>query len=634
MPETQRPRAPRLPTTASVLLLSTVCWLCVVLAPAVPAMGQAPTSGADDGVAAFDADLYEKSAKAAQAALGFYGKLDDPEETERLQTIGYRLAAHLHGSQFPFSFNLIDMPVPNAFALPGGHIFVTRGMLDLGLDDDMLANLVGHEIAHVVHEHGQKMQKRATLLNILSQAALLGVMIGADGGPANPRDPYGAAASGSRKGSLVQGAAASGIVFTELLLRNFNRGFEDEADVEGQRLAAAAGYDPDGARRLWQVMIERIPTSNDYGYWRTHPFSEQRLRAAEVRARDLTIAEPAPSDEFRQATQGTILAFAAGVEPPKPVPEETRRAGDRRSDERRPGERRPNAPLAEPAPRPEWQRDLRVFLELSALDAWPRGARADSIREARLERLRRRALDRPELERDYGALIDVYREEIETVRALTPESPLLGRLNAEIGRLRASAEEAYPRALAVWHEGVVQTPFLETFVSNYPDADVAADVALALGDAYSRRGQQGDAVSHYLKAYAAGPTSDAGLRALRGLQVLTPQLDDLVALRELATDSDDVELRRLAAARLEDRAERFDQLEIGASYLRRFPDGPHREQVEERIETLARNLYGEVVLYQGVGDHIQALERIQQILEHAPTTAAAKALRDRAVLDT
>ena len=70
------------------------------------------------------------------------------------------------------------MPEPNAFALPGGQIFVTTGMLDLGLDDDMLANVLGHEIGHVVHEHSIHMQRKATLMTVLGNLLVAGVVIG------------------------------------------------------------------------------------------------------------------------------------------------------------------------------------------------------------------------------------------------------------------------------------------------------------------------------------------------------------------------------------------------------------------------------------------------------------------------
>ena len=257
--------------------------------------------------------LFEQTVNAAQKALAFYGEYPDTEAARRVRDIGYRLAAASDYRQFPFTFYLVDMPVPNAFALPGGQIFVTRGMLDLGLDDDMLANLLGHEVAHVVYEHGQRMQRRATLLNILSQAALLGVMIGVDSEPAGSTSSvYGP--NDNRKGSLVQGAAASGIVFTELLMRKFSRSFEDEADIEGQRLAAEAGFDPNGAQNLWALMNEKLPPNQDYGYWRTHPFSDTRERAARVRALDLRIHEAGSAVVYRRGIQTVLLDFRDTLE--------------------------------------------------------------------------------------------------------------------------------------------------------------------------------------------------------------------------------------------------------------------------------------------------------------------------------
>nr|NIR32698.1 hypothetical protein [Gammaproteobacteria bacterium]NIR85886.1 hypothetical protein [Gammaproteobacteria bacterium]NIU07124.1 hypothetical protein [Gammaproteobacteria bacterium]NIV53950.1 hypothetical protein [Gammaproteobacteria bacterium]NIV76419.1 hypothetical protein [Gammaproteobacteria bacterium] len=68
-------------------------------------------------------------------------------------------------------------------------------------------------------------------------------------------------------------------------------------------------------------------------------------------------------------------------------------------------------------------------------------------------------------------------------------------------------------------------------------------------------------------------------------------------------------------------------------YLERFPEGEQAGVVRERLESLADNLYGEVVLYQGVGDHVKALERIQLILTHAPLSKAAEQLREQAVFE-
>ena len=645
-------------------------WLAVLLLvaalPGVVAARPTQTPAEDDeGVSIHNERLYEKSAKAAQAALAYYGEYDNPEEKLRIYEIGYRLAAEADWHRFPFSFYLVDMPVPNAFALPGGHIFVTKGMLDLGLDDSMLACLLGHEIAHVIFEHGTKMRRRATLLNVLSQAALLGVLIGMDNEPENTRDPYGLERSGSRKGSLVQGTAATGMVFTELLMRKFSRGYEDEADEEGQRIAAGAGFDPDGARALWQLMSERLPAAESYGYWRTHPFSDLRLRAAGVRARDLKIQDPRPTDTYRRQVQESILEYSDGL--PERIAEHVPFNVEELPDPTDPRSRRRDEPTVEPLrqePPDPWEEGLRPFLERTALEAWPVGERAEKIRLAELARLKERELERPELSRDYGRLIRTYRGHLRVIETFTPDSKVLDGMRSEVARLEDEAAKLFPKAVETWQDGVFQTPFLETFLSNYPDAEQVPDVALALGNAYSRSRRQSDAVGQYLKVLKidaersatvtadADPADDdpadddpenksgdaptaspAAQKALRGLRSLAPMLDDLVALQKLADESNDDEVRSLSAERLKIVAESFDELKVGGDYLKQFPHAAAAAGVRARLEKLAQNLYGEVVLYQGLGDHVKALERIQKILEHAPLTPAAEALREKAVLD-
>lgn len=539
-------------------------------------------------------DLYRKSMKAAYQALDYYSELDNAAERRRIQEIGYRLAAESGYTDVPFSFYLVDMPVANAFALPGGHIFVTRGMLDLGLNDDMLACLLGHEIAHVTRRHGTRMQKRASLLSILSSALLVGAMVGLDDDAAqSPYEPgyYG---GDSNKGSVIQGTMAASMALSELLLRNYSRDFEDEADDEGQRIAAGAGFDPDGARQLWELMNRRMPSSKELGYWRTHPFSDQRERAANIRAAELKIQEPKNVEAYRQETQKTILDFLERFN----------------KDE-----------------------DLEPFLEMSALHAWPVGVRADELRLKEIHRIRDAAHEEIELDRDYGDLFKVYESAIEDVQALNPKSELIAQLKEELGALQAESNAIYVKAQKVWQEGIYQTPFLETFLSNYPEAAEVSDVALALGNAYSRRGRQADAVEQFLRAATEGPESEAGKRAILGLRNLTPYLEELAALRQLASESDDEELRALAEKRLLEVVPKYEELKNGGLYLERYPDGPEADEIRERQEQLADNLYGEVVLYQGVGDHTKALSRIQEILTHAPFTRAASVLRDKAVFN-
>src|SRR5436189_3401876 len=190
----RRPEHPRLPmnpmrraiAVAALLLLSSQL-AGAATAPAKQAV--APTVPAISNI-----DLFSKSLQAAQQALIEYGAWENAAEMRRVADIGYRVVQASGYRAMPITFYLADMAEPNAFALPGGQIFVTRGMLDMGLTDDMLANLLGHELGHVVLQHGVKMERRATLLNLLSQAALIGVMVTAGGNTNTANrgyDPYG-----------------------------------------------------------------------------------------------------------------------------------------------------------------------------------------------------------------------------------------------------------------------------------------------------------------------------------------------------------------------------------------------------------------------------------------------------------
>ncbi|HEX2642143.1 MAG TPA: hypothetical protein VHU81_04070, partial [Thermoanaerobaculia bacterium] len=177
-----------------------------------------------------------------------------------------------------------------------------------------------------------------------------------------------------------------------------------------------------------------------------------------------------------------------------------------------------------------------------------------------------------------------------------------------------------------------ETSFLVSFLSNYPDTPEVPEVALALGDAYSRLGNQTEAVTQYLRSWNAAPDSAEGKRALAGLRNLAPTLQELAALQQLAEQKRDADLKRVASDRLTSVVKTYTDVANGAEYLRRYPEGEHVVPVLERLNTLADNLYSEVVLYQGLGDAIKAIDRINKILTHAPLSPAAEKLRDRAVL--
>ena len=158
-------------------------------------------------------------------------------------------------------------------------------------------------------------------------------------------------------------------------------------------------------------------------------------------------------------------------------------------------------------------------------------------------------------------------------------------------------------------------------------------MALALGDAYSRLGNQTDAVTQYLAAWRRRPRAPRASASRAGLRNLAPNLQELAALQQLADQEQDPELQQDRRRPSRPPWSRPTTTSTnGAEYLRRFPEGAHVAPVIERLNVLADNLYGEVVLYQGVGDTVKAMERINKILTHAPLSPAAEKLRDRAVI--
>src|SRR6185295_14779572 len=491
--------SPRTPRIARRLLAALL--VSALLAPAGLAAEPAPAGKPEKP------DLFAQSVKAAQEAVEEYGYYDNPKELERVNRIGYELVKQADYDRYPVSFGLVDMPVPNAFALPGGQIFVTRGLLDLAPDDDMLANVLGHELTHVTHEHYVKMQRRATLMNVLGNALIIGVLVGAERGrQSTPTGPgYDPLATPDTGGNVVQGAAAASLVVSELLLRSYSRENETEADDEGQRLAAAAGYDPAAAQSFWKVLNTRAPQAREYGYWQTHPFAEERMKAALVRAADLKIQDRSTADPLRQKTQTTLMAWIAHNRPERPE---------------------------------------LGFMKRAALATWPQGPVAEGLRLEKLHEVRDDALAKPLLARDYGAVLKVYRAQRQEVVDLTPKSDLVTKLDAELTDLEAKSREAYPKSVEVLEGGVFETSFLAAFLSNYPDSPRIPEVALALGNAYARLGDQTNAVAQYLRASEAGPDTPAGVKAHTGLQNLAPGLNQLAALQELADREKDPETRK------------------------------------------------------------------------------------------
>ena len=205
-----------------------------------------------------------------------FGYYESPDLQNYVAQVGQRVVA-ASDTRFTFQFKVVDDTSINAMALPGGFVYVTRGILAELNDEAQLAGILGHEATHVNSRHAAKLMTKAMATQI---ATLLGV--GA------------AAAAGS--GSAANAVAMISNHLTNYMLLGYGREYELEADEVGLRYARHAGYDP---RRM--VVFLRWMRRNDllrgqrlyHGFDATHPDTATRIAKADTMAQ-LLVAEPGP----------------------------------------------------------------------------------------------------------------------------------------------------------------------------------------------------------------------------------------------------------------------------------------------------------------------------------------------------
>jgi predicted Zn-dependent protease len=185
--------------------------------------------------------------EASQQAAAEYGLVEDRELNAYVEAIGRRLARHAPGYGFDYRFAIVDDTAPNAFALPGGYIYVSRGLLALSNSEEELAGVLSHEMAHVALRHA----------------------------------------------AARQGLASPSFFFPmqTLQILSFSRDLEHTADRVGQGLTGVAGYDPGGITDFLQSLdslqrlrlgYSRLPSFLDTHPGTTNRVSETAQRAGEI----------------------------------------------------------------------------------------------------------------------------------------------------------------------------------------------------------------------------------------------------------------------------------------------------------------------------------------------------------------
>jgi len=185
--------------------------------------------------------------------------IEDPAVKEYVDHVGRRLVTVLGAQQFEYRFYVVQSPELNAFAVPGGYVFVFSGLLARAGNDDELAGVLAHEIGHVSGHHLVRQQSEGQVWNY---AALLGVLLSA----VHP--------------VLAAGAVAA----AETAQLKYSREFEQEADYLGLRYATQAGYDPHALGAFFKTLLaeQRVNPAGVPAYMLTHPMTEERVAHVET----------------------------------------------------------------------------------------------------------------------------------------------------------------------------------------------------------------------------------------------------------------------------------------------------------------------------------------------------------------
>ena len=208
-----------------------------------------------------------------------------------VDSVGKRLVAVCDRPHLPYEFVVLNNPVPNAWALPGGKIAVNRGLLLELQSESELAAVLSHEIVHAAARHGAKSMERGMLL----QAGMLGLVL------ATSRNEY---------SNLIVGAASLGAA---LISTKYSRDQELESDHYGMKYMARAGYDPHAAVTLQETFLrlEKEKKGNWLdGLFASHPPSEERVRANRALAETLPKGEEG-KEKYLAKTAGLIKSKPA-----------------------------------------------------------------------------------------------------------------------------------------------------------------------------------------------------------------------------------------------------------------------------------------------------------------------------------
>lgn len=208
---------------------------------------------------------------------------EDPLITDYFEDMGFRLASNSDRPDKSFTFVVLDQPVVNAFAAPGGVIALYSGLILAADDENEVAGVLAHEIAHITQLHLYRALENQKAMTIPIALAMLGLLL-----------------AGGGSGEAIQGAMIGGQAAAQQAAIYFTRQNEYEADRIGISTLSRAGYDPAGMGEFFEKMgrITRAMGEGPPEYLRTHPVSVSRIAEADNRAQNMPKPESSDGLDF------------------------------------------------------------------------------------------------------------------------------------------------------------------------------------------------------------------------------------------------------------------------------------------------------------------------------------------------
>ena len=209
--------------------------------------------------------------------------IEDPLVNDFFSDMGFNLASRSDQPDAAFTFVVLDQPVINAFAAPGGVIALHSGLILLAETQDEVAGVLSHEIAHITQLHMYRAFEKGKTMNVIAMLAMLGLILVSGG-----------------NSEVITGAVMGSQAMAAQAQINFTRHNEIEADRVGIRTLSAAGYDPQGMADFFEKMgqTSRANGEGPPEFLRTHPVSVNRVAEAKSRIQNLPEVELAEGRQF------------------------------------------------------------------------------------------------------------------------------------------------------------------------------------------------------------------------------------------------------------------------------------------------------------------------------------------------